>query len=95
MADSLLQVIERMFDARIPADGRRAPRHQYNESGGENFDAEHDRFRDLVVVVVDGLVIMAKMEDELMGVVMAIVCVLMTKNLMTLIKKRGLMGIYL
>ena len=36
---------------------------------------------------------MAKMEDELMGVVVAIVSVLMMKNLMTLIKKRGLMRI--
>jgi len=36
---------------------------------------------------------MAKMEDELMGVVVATVCILMMKNLMTLIKKRSLMRI--
>jgi len=50
---------------------------------------------EMVVVVVGKLVIMAKMEDELMGVVMAIICVLMMKNLMTLMKKRGLMRILL
>jgi hypothetical protein len=48
---------------------------------------------EMVVVVVVELVIMANIEDELMGVVMAIVCVLMMKNLMTLIKKRGLIRI--
>ena len=42
MADSLLEAMERMLDARIPTDGRRAPRHQYNESGAENSDAGHD-----------------------------------------------------
>jgi len=46
MADSLLQAMERMLDARIPADGRRAPWHQYDESGAENSDTGHDRFRD-------------------------------------------------
>ena len=46
MADSLLQAMERMLDARIPADGRRVPRHQFDESGAENSDAGHDRFRD-------------------------------------------------
>jgi len=46
MVDSLLQAIKRMLDARITADGRRAPRHQYDESGAKNFDAGHDRFRD-------------------------------------------------
>jgi hypothetical protein len=43
------------------------------------------------VVVEGGLVIMAGMMDELMGVVMTTVCVLKMKNLMTLIMKRGLM----
>ena len=46
MADSLLQAMERMLDARIPADGRRAPRHQSDESGAENSNGGHDRFRD-------------------------------------------------
>jgi len=46
MADSLLQAMERMLDARIPADGQRAPQHQYDESGAQNSDAGHDRFRD-------------------------------------------------
>ena len=46
VAFRLLQAIERMLDARIPAYRRRAPRHQYDESGGENSDAEHDHFRD-------------------------------------------------
>jgi len=36
---------------------------------------------------------MAKTEDELMGMVVAIVFILMMKNLITLIKKRGLMRI--
>ena len=39
-----------------------------------------------MVVVVDGsLVIMAGMEDELMGVVVTTVCILTMKNLMILI----------
>ena len=46
MADSLLEAVERMFNERMPTDGQRAPRHQYDESGGENSDAGHDRFRD-------------------------------------------------
>jgi len=46
MADSLLQAMERMLDARIPADGWRAPRHQFDKSGAENSDAGHDCFRD-------------------------------------------------
>ena len=46
MADSLLEAMERMLDARMPVDGRRAPQHQYDESGGENSDVGHDRFRD-------------------------------------------------
>jgi len=46
MADSLLQGMERMLDARIPTDGRRAPQHQYDESGAKNSDAGHDHFRD-------------------------------------------------
>jgi len=46
MVDSLLQAMERMLDARIPMDGWRAPRHQSDESGAENSDAGHDRFRD-------------------------------------------------
>jgi len=37
MADSLLQAMERMLDARIHADRRKAPWHQYDESGGKNF----------------------------------------------------------
>ena len=45
---------------------------------------------EMVVVVVGGLVIMAGMEDELTGVVMTTVCVLMMKNLMILITKRDL-----
>jgi len=48
---------------------------------------------EMVVVVVGGLVIMANMEDELMGMVVAIVFILMMKNLITFIKKRGLMRI--
>ena len=49
MANSLLEAMERMFNERMPANGQRAPRHQYDESGGENSDAGHglhDRFRD-------------------------------------------------
>jgi hypothetical protein len=46
MADSVLEAMERMLDARIPAYGRRAPRHQYDECGGENSDTGHERFRD-------------------------------------------------
>ena len=41
MADSPLEAMERMLDARMPADRRRAPRHQYDESGGENSDVGH------------------------------------------------------
>jgi hypothetical protein len=48
---------------------------------------------EMVVVVVGGLVIMAKMEDELMDVVVAIEFILMMKNLITLVTKRGLMRI--
>jgi len=48
---------------------------------------------EMVVVVAGGLVIMAKMEDELMDVVVAIKFILMMKNLRTLITKRGLMRI--
>ena len=48
---------------------------------------------EMVVVVAGGLVIMAKMEDELMDVVVAIEFILMMKNLITLITKRGLMRI--
>ena len=44
MVDSLLHAMERMLDARIPADGQRAPQHQYDESGAENSDAGHDHF---------------------------------------------------
>ena len=43
----------------------------------------------MVVVVAGGLVIMAKMEDKLMDVVVAIVFILMMKNLLTLISKEG------
>jgi len=46
MAYSLLQAMEIMLDARIPIDGWRAPRHQYDESGAENSNAGHDCFRD-------------------------------------------------
>jgi len=46
MVDSLLQAMVRMLDARIPADGRRAPRHQSDESGAQNSNGGHDRFRD-------------------------------------------------
>jgi len=46
MADSPLQAMERMLDARIPPDGRTAPRHQSDESGTENSNGGHDRFRD-------------------------------------------------
>jgi hypothetical protein len=35
-----------MLDARMSADGRGAPRHQYDESGGKNSDVGQDRFRD-------------------------------------------------
>ena len=35
-----------MLDARIPVDGRRAPRHQSDESGAENSNGGHDRLRD-------------------------------------------------
>jgi hypothetical protein len=42
IADSLLEAMERLLDARMPADGQRAPRHQYDESGGENSNAGHD-----------------------------------------------------
>jgi len=80
MAHSLLQAMERMLDARIPGDGRRAPWHQYDESGAENSDAGHD-LSEMVVVVAGGLVIMAKMEDELMAVVVAVMFILMMKNL--------------
>ena len=45
------------------------------------------------MVVPGRLVFIAKMEDELMGVVMAIVFILMMENLITFIKKRGLMRI--
>jgi hypothetical protein len=45
---------------------------------------------EMVVVVVGGLVIVAGMEDELMGMVVTAMCVLM-KNLMILIMKRDLM----
>ena len=48
---------------------------------------------EMVVVVVGGLVIMAKMEDELMGVVVAIEFILMMRNLITLVTKRALMRI--
>jgi len=48
---------------------------------------------EMVVVVVGGLVIMAQMEDELMDVVVAIEFILMMKNLITLVTKRGLMRI--
>jgi len=48
---------------------------------------------EMVMVVAGGLVIMAKMEDALMDVVVAIVFILMMKNLITLITKRGLMRI--
>jgi len=47
----------------------------------------------MIVVVAGGLVIMAKMEDEVMGVVVAIVFILMMKDLITLIKKRCLMRV--
>jgi len=50
---------------------------------------------EMVVLIVGGLVIMAKMEDELMDVVVAIVFILMMKNLITLITKRGLVRILL
>ena len=43
---------------------------------------------EMVVVVAGGLVIMANMEDELMGMVVAIVFILMMKNLKNLITKR-------
>jgi len=46
MADSLLQAMEKMLDARIPADAWRAPRHQSNESGAKNSNGGHDRFTD-------------------------------------------------
>jgi len=48
---------------------------------------------EMVMVVAGGLVIMAKMEDELMDVVVDIVFILMMKNLISLIMKRGLMRI--
>jgi hypothetical protein len=48
---------------------------------------------EMVVVVVGRLVIMAKMDDELMGVVVTIMCVLMMKSLMTMLKKRSLLRI--
>jgi len=48
---------------------------------------------EMVVVVVGRLVNMAKMDDELMGVVVTIMCVLMMKSLMTMLKKRGLLRI--
>jgi len=47
------------------------------------------------VVVAGGLVIMTKKEDELMGVVVAIMFILMMKNLITFIKNMGLMRISL
>ena len=46
MENLLLEAMERMFNERMPANGQRAPRHQYDESGGENSDAGHDHFRD-------------------------------------------------
>ena len=46
---------------------------------------------EMVVKVVGGLVIMARMEDELMGVVVTTVCILTMKNLMIVIMKRDLM----
>jgi len=48
---------------------------------------------EMVVLVAGGLVIMAKMENEFMDMVVAIVFILMMKNLITLITKRGLMRI--
>ena len=48
---------------------------------------------EMVVVVVGGLVIMAKMEDELIDVVVAIEFILMMKNLITLVTKSGRMRI--
>ena len=46
---------------------------------------------EMVVVVVGELVIMAGMENELMGMVVTTVCVLKMQNLMTLIIKMDLM----
>jgi len=46
---------------------------------------------EMVVVMVGGLVIMARMEDELMGVVVTTMCILTMKNLMIVIMKRDLM----
>jgi hypothetical protein len=93
MANSIVEAMERMFNERIPTDRRRAPRHQYEESGGENLmrDMTFMTVSKMDVVVEGGLVIMAGMEDELMGMVVTTVCVLKMKNLMTLIMKRGLM----
>jgi len=48
---------------------------------------------EMVMTVAGGLVIMAKMEDELMDMVVAIEFILMMKNLITLITKRDLMRI--
>jgi len=84
--------MERMLDPHVHVDRHSAPRHQYDESGGEN-SVEDTTVLGMVVVVVGGQVIMAKMEDELMGVVMAIVCILTMKNFMTIIKTRSLMRI--
>jgi len=92
MADSLLQAMERMLDARIPADGRRAPRLNLMNLVLKIL-MEDMTVSEMVVVVAGWLVIMAKMEDELMDVVVAIEFILMMKNLITLITKRGLMRI--
>jgi len=46
---------------------------------------------EMVVKVVGGLVIMARMGDELMGVVVTTMCILTMKNLMIVIMKRDLM----
>jgi len=45
-----------------------------------------DMTAEMVVVVAGGLVVMAKMEDELMGVVVAIMFILMMKNLSGLMR---------
>jgi hypothetical protein len=46
---------------------------------------------EMVVEVVGGLVIIARMGDDLMGMVVTTVCILTMKNLMILIVKRNLM----
>jgi hypothetical protein len=46
---------------------------------------------EMVVEVVGGLVIIARMGDDLMGMVVTTVCILTMKNLMILIMKRNLM----